>query len=261
MRRISMYQVDAFTDRLFAGNPAAVCMLDDPLPVKLMQSIATENNLSETAFVQNKGDHYNIRWFTPAAEVDLCGHATLASAWVIFNLLNHPLPEIRFESKSGLLKVTLEENILFLDFPSDTLTKVEDVSVLDGCLNFPIKELYKGKWDYMAVLKNETEIEKLQVGMNCIAKLTSRGLIVTAPGDKVDFVSRFFAPQLNVPEDPVTGSAHTTLIPYWTKRLGKSMLTARQLSARGGSLIGIHRGDRCLIGGEASLYMIAEIMV
>lgn len=256
-----MYQVDAFTDRLFAGNPAAVCMLDEPLPAKLMQSIAAENNLSETAFVQLRGDHYHIRWFTPAAEVDLCGHATLASAWVIFNILKHPLPEIRFESKSGLLRVTHEENILFLDFPSDTLKKVEDVSLLEGCINFPIKELYKGKWDYMVVLKNETEIVRLQANMEAIAKLKSRGLIVTAPGDKVDFVSRFFAPQLNVPEDPVTGSAHTTLVPYWAERLGKSMLTARQLSTRGGSLICIFRDDRCQIGGEACLYMVAEIMV
>ncbi len=259
---MKIYQVDAFTDTLFSGNPAAVCVMDAWLDDELMQSIANENNLAETAFVIPKGDDYEIRWFTPTVEVDLCGHATLASAFVLFNILDYPNPEIRFHSiRSGLLTVSKEDEKLFLDFPSDTLQKVEGelVGFVEKCIGIKPKELLKGKTDYIAIIENEEQLRELSFDLREIVKLEARGLIVTSKGDSVDFVSRFFAPQAGVDEDPVTGSAHTSLIPIWYERLGKRNMKARQISKRGGQLFCEFRDERCRIGGNARLYLVGEI--
>jgi PhzF family phenazine biosynthesis protein len=263
MKKIPIYQVDAFTDRLFSGNPAAVCILESWPPAEWMQQVAAENNLAETAFVVPRGEDYEIRWFTPAVEVDLCGHATLASAFVLFNPLNYPGNIIRFHSKnSGVLPVEKRAELLILDFPADNLKPVADHDLflkLEQFLGTRPVELLRGKSDILAVMGNEKAILMLQPDFEAISKLDARGLIVTARGEQTDFVSRFFAPQVGVNEDPVTGSAHTSLIPYWSGRLGKNQLTARQLSKRGGDLVCEHRGTRCLIGGKAQLYLTGEI--
>jgi len=262
MKTIKLYHVDAFTDRLFAGNPAAVCVLDTWLEDELMQSITIENNLSETAFVVPNGKDFEIRWFAPAAEVDLCGHATLASAYVLFYILHYPKAIIRFLSpRSGWLSVEKKEDMLFLDFPTDTITAVShDVKArLEKCIGMKTVESYKGKTDYMAVIDSEASLQALQPDFLEIAKLEARGLIVTAKGDEVDFVSRFFVPRLGINEDPVTGSAHTTLLPLWSKKLCKNRLTAKQLSKRGGQLVCEYKDDRCLIGGQARLFLTGEI--
>ena len=260
---MKIYQVDAFTDKLFSGNPAAVCILDARLSDELMQSIANENNLAETAFVVSTGRDFEIRWFTPTVEVDLCGHATLAAAFVLFEILNYPDSLIRFYSpRSGWLSVKKTADMFFLDFPTDTLETVpEEQHIIEKCIGINPAELYKGKTDYLAVIDNETSLQMLQPDFNEIAKLKARGLIVTAKGDTVDFVSRFFAPQSGVNEDPVTGSAHTSLLPLWSKKTGKNELIANQLSKRGGYLVCEFMNDRCLIGGKARLYLIGEVIL
>lgn len=217
MKKIRIFKIDAFTDMLFSGNPAAVCILDKWLNDKLMQSIANENNLAETAFVVSSEPFFEIRWFTPTVEVDLCGHATLASAFVLFTLLGYPNSLIQFHShRSGLLTVEKNMDMLYLDFPTDTLKLVsEQPSIIENCTGIKPIEVYKGKTDYIAVIENENSLKNLQPNFEEIAKLNARGLIVTAKGDSVDFVSRFFAPQSGINEDPVTGSAHTSLIPLW----------------------------------------------
>lgn len=261
MQRIKIYQIDAFTDKLFSGNPAAVCILDKWLPDDLMQSIGNENNLAETAFVVPNGKDFEIRWFTPTTEVDLCGHATLASGFVLFNLLNYPDSLIRFYSpRSGLLIVSKKEEMLYLDFPTDTLELISGKqNIIENCIGIKPIELYKGKTDFIALIDSENKLQNLQPDFKEISKLKARGLIVTAKGDNVDFVSRFFAPQSGINEDPVTGSAHTSLLPLWSKKLGKSNMIANQLSKRGGQLIGEFNNDRCLIGGKARLYLTGEI--
>lgn len=261
MQDIKIFQVDAFTNKLFAGNPAAVCVLEQWLPEYLMQSIANENNLAETAFIVANGNDFDIRWFTPTTEVDLCGHATLASAFALFNLLNYSGSVIHFHShKSGLLSVTKNEEMLYLDFPTDTLGIISGLhDVIETCIGLAPIEVYKGKTDYIAVIDSESALIKIQPNLAEIAKLKGRGLIVTAKGNTVDFVSRFFAPQSGINEDPVTGSAHTSLLPIWAKKLGKSKLTAHQLSTRGGELICELMEDRCLIGGKAKLYLTGSI--
>jgi len=260
MSKIKMFQVDAFTDRLFAGNPAAVCILENQISDELMQSIAAENNLAETAFVVPGDKDFEIRWFTPSVEVDLCGHATLASAFVLFNCLDFRGPEVAFHSlRSGVLKVSQKDDIFFLDFPTDTLKSSDDTERISLCIGMKPKELYKGKTDYMALVESESALFNLRPDLEKISKLDARGLIVTAKGDTVDFVSRFFGPQSGVDEDPVTGSAHTSLIPLWSGKLGKTKMTAKQISKRGGDLICEYKGDRCLIGGKAVLYMTGEI--
>ncbi|MBL7906617.1 MAG: PhzF family phenazine biosynthesis protein [Bacteroidales bacterium] len=262
MKKISMYQVDAFADRLFSGNPAAVCLLDQWLDDETMQRIAAENNLAETAFVKKAQDHFEIRWFTPAVEVDLCGHATLAAAYVLFECLGNPEPEISFISvRSGMLKVSKLKDMLFLDFPADTIRKTDSVHQIEKCIGTKPSEVFKGKTDFIAVLENESEVQNLVPDYYEISKLEARGLIVTAAGDKVDFVSRFFAPQCGIDEDPVTGSAHTSLIPLWSEKLGKKEMMARQLSKRGGTIYCSENGDRCLIGGKAQLYLSGEIFI
>lgn len=258
--KLSLYQLDTFTDTLFAGNPAAVVPLDTWVSDEVMQHIAAENNLAETAFYVPAEAGYHIRWFTPTVEVDLCGHATLATAYVLFFIKNHPHTEISFESKSGPLKVTRQGDWLTLDFPVDTY----QVAVAPPALQESMRavdsfDVYKGKSDYMVVLDNETQVRELVPDFFTLSTIPTRGIIVTAPGDEVDFVSRFLAPQSGVNEDPVTGSAHTTLIPYWAERLKKKVLTARQVSARGGYLRCELAGDRTLIGGQVRLYMTGEI--
>ena len=260
MDGIRIYQVDAFTDRLFAGNPAAVCILENWLDDEIMQHIAAENNLAETAFVVPYNGNFSIRWFTPAVEVDLCGHATLAAAFVLFHSLEFQDPVVVFRSpKSGELKVSRQEDILFLDFPTDTLEACRCHTQVRACIGVQPGEVYKGRTDVIAVLSTEEAVHGLNPDFHEIAGLQARGLIVTAPGNSVDFVSRFFAPQCGIDEDPVTGSAHTSLIPLWSKKLGKREMTARQLSRRGGFLICINNGTRSLIGGRAKLYMTGEI--
>lgn len=258
-----IYQVDAFAHQLFSGNPAAVCPLDSWLPDELMQNIAMENNLAETAFyIKEKDGSFQLRWFTPATEVDLCGHATLATAYVLFNHEGVDGNIIHFHSpRSGKLTVTKEGDQLMMNFPSDIFSEVELTEELTAGLSIKPKAAYKGKTDYMLVYDTEKEITDIVPDFNLISKVQARGIIVTAKGDKVDFVSRFFAPQVDVNEDPVTGSAHTTLIPFWANRLHKEELTAVQLSSRKGYLSCKYLGDRVEISGQCKLYLIGEIYI
>jgi PhzF family phenazine biosynthesis protein len=259
---IKMFQVDAFTDTLFGGNPAAICILEDWMPETTMQSIAAENNLAETAFILENEKGYEIRWFTPLIEVDLCGHATLAAAHVVFNHLGFEDDLVAFYShRSGRLTVRKNDAMLTLDFPVDTFGKVVTPKVLADALGIEPMETYRGKTDFMAVLPSEDHVISVRPDFGLLATLGVRGVIVTAEGSETDFVSRFFAPQSGINEDPVTGSAHTTLAPYWAKELGKDRLTARQLSERKGMLWCHNMGDRVEISGHALTYMKAEIEV
>ena len=263
MQKITTYQIDAFAEQLFSGNPAAVCILDTWLDEQLMQSIAYENNLSETAFVVQNGDFFEIRWFTPTMEVELCGHATLAAAFAIFNILNYQSNIITFNSHiSGKLAVEKKGDMLFLNFPTDNIKTVENqYKTIEKCIGIKPIAVFKGNVDYIAVIENETALKTLAPNLHAIAQLNSRGLIVTAKGDAVDFVSRYFGPQCGIDEDPVTGSAHTSLLPIWSKKLVKNKLIASQLSKRGGELVCELKDDRCIIGGKAKLYLTGEIFV
>jgi len=257
--KIRQYQVDAFASRVFEGNPAAVCPLETWLEDSLLQSIAQENNLSETAFFVPGARGFELRWFTPVDEVDLCGHATLATAHVIFETLGYSGPVIPFETRSGQLFVKKQGNGLQMDFPAQPPLPCDIPALLLGGLGGqrPIEVLAAA--DYVAVFDSEATVRAIRPDHNQLGALDLRGVIITAPGDDVDFVSRFFAPQLGVPEDPVTGSAHCELTPYWAARLGKKVLSARQVSQRGGSLICELSGDRVLISGSAVTFMEAEI--
>jgi PhzF family phenazine biosynthesis protein len=259
--QIPLYQVDAFADILFTGNPAAVCPLDEWLPDKIMQQIAFENNLAETAFFVRSADGFDIRWFTPLVEVDLCGHATLASAHVIFNHLGWDNSTINFKSRSGKLVVTGEGEMIILNFPADIIQHTDPPEMLLRSLNVVPLESYSGKTDFMLILASQKEVELLDPDFELMKKSGGRGVIVTAIGETVDFVSRFFGPQVGVNEDPVTGSAHTTLTPYWSKKLGKKELTALQLSKRKGRLWCKDLGERTEIAGKAVTYMIGSIMI
>ena len=260
LTRLPLYQVDAFADGPFTGNPAAVVPLEDWLDDALMQAIALENNLSETAFFVPEDDGFRIRWFTPAAEVDLCGHATLASAWVLFNERGHRGDTVRFRSRSGDLPVTRKGDWLTLDFPLRRPTSVARLPELVQGLGRAPAELLAAA-DYMAVFASEEEVASLRPDFELLARLDRRGVIVTAPSSEYDFVTRFFAPSLAVPEDPVTGSAFTQLAPYWAARLGRSPLRARQVSARGGEVVCEVRGERVLISGRAVPYLAGTITV
>jgi PhzF family phenazine biosynthesis protein len=257
---LTLYQVDAFADAPFSGNPAAVVPLERWLDDALMQSIALENNLSETAFYVPEGDGYRIRWFTPAAEVALCGHATLATAWVLFERHGHAGDTIRFQSRSGELRVTRADDWLTLDFPAQPPVPVERVPALVHGLGRVPSELLAAE-DYLAVFGDAETVAGLRPDFALLAGLDRRGVIATAPGKEHDFVVRFFAPGLGVPEDPVTGSAFTQLAPYWAERLGRAPLRARQISARGGEVICEPRGDRVLISGRAAAYLAGVITV
>lgn len=257
MAGIAYFEVDAFAGKLFRGNPAGVCPLRKWLDDAVMQSIAAENNLAETAFFVPRGDDYDLRWFTPTVEVDLCGHATLASAFVLFSELGFSGDSVRFHSRSGPLTVSKSGGVLTLDFPSRPPKPcVTPKALIDGLDAKPI-EVSKAR-DYFAVFNNEQEIRSLKPDFGLLETLDEK-VIVTAPGSDCDFVSRFFAPTAGINEDPVTGSAHCTLIPYWSQRLGKSRLFARQLSKRGGELFCEQAGDRVRIGGNAVLYLKGEI--
>jgi PhzF family phenazine biosynthesis protein len=259
--KIPLFQVDAFSDHLFGGNPAAVCPLEEWLPDATMQNIALENNLAETAFFVKEDVGYSIRWFTPLVEVELCGHATLASAHVIFNHLDPDSTSVTFMSRSGLLIVTRKGDLITLNFPSDVIHPAEPPQLLLASLNVKPIEIYAGKTDFMIVLASQREVELLDPDFGLMKQSGGRGVIVTAKGDKTDFVSRFFAPQVGVDEDPVTGSAHTTLIPYWSKKLGTSDLTAMQLSKRKGRLWCKYLDDRVEITGNAITYLTGQIII
>jgi predicted PhzF superfamily epimerase YddE/YHI9 len=256
---IRLYQIDAFTDSLFHGNPAAVCPLDTWLPDEVMQAIAEENNLAETAFYIPEGDHFQIRWFTTVCEVDLCGHATLATAHVLFHHEGFRGDVLTFSSRSGALYVRRQGEMLVLDFPVDTLRPVPLPEGLARGLGDVPAETFRGKDDYLLVYRTQEEIASMKPDFAIIEKIPCRGVIVTAPGATVDFVSRFFGPQSGIPEDPVTGSAHTTLVPYWAERLGKTSFDALQLSRRGGRLHCELQGNRVHIGGKAKKYLIGTI--
>lgn len=257
-----IYQVDAFTNERFKGNPAAVCPLDSLLPDAVMQNIAQENNLAETAFIVPNGNEVEIRWFTPTVEVDLCGHATLASAYVLFHELGFDGDQILFMSpRSGPLTVSKNGSVLALNFPVDTLSELPVQAEHAIGLSHAPRIVFKGKTDYLFVYDTEAEIVALQPDFEALKSHDVRGIIVTAPGENIDFVSRFFGPACGVNEDPVTGSAHTTLTPYWAGVLEKTELTARQLSQRTGSLSCKLLGDRVEIAGEAVLYLRGEIEI
>lgn len=225
----------------------------------LLQKIAAENNLAETAFYVNEGDYYHLRWFTPTVEVDLCGHATLAAAFVIFTEENFNGDKILFKTRSGELSVKKEGSFLTLDFPADEVKEISLTEDLVKCFDVKAQRAFRGRSDIMLIFENEEEIRNIQPNVPNIQNVNSRGIIVTARGENVDFVSRFFAPNVGVSEDPVTGSAHTTLIPFWAKELNKTELSARQLSSRGGSLYCRMLGDRVEISGHAHLYLKGNI--
>lgn len=256
--KLPLYQVDAFAARAFEGNPAAVCPLPHWLPDAVLQAIAEENNLSETAFFVAADDGYHLRWFTPVAEVDLCGHATLAAAHVIFQHLGSPHGTLRFHTRSGLLTVQREGSQLIMDFPAQPPVPCATSQALsDGLGRQPLLVLAAA--DYIAVYSSEAEIRALTPDQEQLRKLDRRGVCVTAPGDNHDFVSRFFAPNYGIAEDPVTGSAHCQLAPYWSERLGKTRLNARQVSRRGGDVVCEIRGDRVRLAGTAVTYLHGEI--
>jgi len=258
--KIPFYQIDAFTNEQFKGNPAGVCPLEEWIEDELMQNIAAENNLSETAFFVKKGNDYELRWFTPKGEIDLCGHATLATAYVIFNYLHEDLNKIRFSTKSGILEVTRKDNLLTMIFPSRKGEKCSVPEALVKGLGKMPREVYRSR-DYMAVFDKEEDILSLRLNMDELKKLDGAGVIVTAKGNEVDFVSRFFAPKLGVDEDPVTGSAHCTLVPYWKDVLNKKEFVAHQLSERGGKLYCKDLGDMIEISGEAVAYLEGYIFI
>jgi len=258
--KIPLFQVDAFTGRVFGGNPAAVCPLEAWLDDAKMQAIAAENNLSETAFFVEAGDHYELRWFTPTAEVDLCGHATLATAHVLFALLDEPGDTVAFETRSGRLTVSRDGKRLVMDFPALPPEPWGASDALVAAMGAAPAELL-GNVNCVAVYSSEADVRGLAPDIGRVAALPYEGVIATAPGEAVDFVSRYFAPKFGIPEDPVTGSAHCELAPYWAKRLGRQRLTAHQVSARGGELDCEVKGDRVLLTGRAVTYLEGIIEV
>lgn len=262
MLTIPIYQVDAFSDKLFGGNPAAICPLKEWLPAPQMQKIAAENNLAETAFFIPQGKDFELRWFTPESEVDLCGHATLATAHVLFSMLNFGEDMIHFHTlKAGTISVSRKNDLYTLDFPTRIPVACEIPAGLAEALgeSKPVQILRSR--DYFIVYESEADVLALQPNFAALSRINSLGFIVTAPGDNSDFVSRFFAPSVGIDEDPVTGSAHCNLIPYWAERLGKFKLHAFQISARRGELWCEHKGDRVLMSGKAVTYLKGEIFV
>ena len=258
LKTIKQYQVDAFTTRPFSGNPAAVCPLDSWPDDSLLQAIAEENNLSETAFFVPSAKGFRLRWFTPTTEIDLCGHCTLASAHVLFHILAYPKPSITFETRSGDLHVGRKGRLLEMDFPAQPPTSCPAPEVLIEGLGLRPVEVLAAE-DYMAVFNSEDEIRALKPDLARLCQLDLEGVIVTAPGTDVDFVSRFFGPKIGIPEDPATGSAHCELAPYWAKRLGKDVLVARQVSRRGGDFLCEMKGNRVQITGSAVAIMETTI--
>ena len=260
--KIKIYHVDTFTENIFSGNPAAVCPLTGEWPEdSLLQNIAAENNLSETGFYLKQDGKYAIRWFTPAVEVDLCGHATLASAYVLFHHEKQEGDSIDFKSRSGILHVRKEKEFLTLDFPTDTLEKTPLSPELGEGFNLRPIEVFRGKTDYLFIYPDEEAIAHLRMDLQNASRIQSRGIIVSARGKNCDFVCRFFAPRCGINEDPVTGSAFTTLTPYWSRILGKQEMNAVQLSARKGWVTCRDRGTRTEICGKTKLYLQGEILL
>ncbi|MDC3086955.1 PhzF family phenazine biosynthesis protein [Paracoccaceae bacterium] len=260
MKSIPIYQVDAFSKKVFSGNPAAVCILDEWLSDKVMQGIASENNLSETAFINMNTQPLGIRWFTPECEMGLCGHATLASARVLFDeYLDKDKKEITFSAQRGLLKTIKKQGQIFLDFPADKPMEQKINDVIKESVGANIRQLFKGHDDYLAILDDEDSVRNISVNMRKVSELNSRGLIISAEGNDYDFVSRCFYPKSKINEDPVTGSAHTLLIPYWADILKKDNLKAYQCSERGGSLNCELKGERVFIGGYTARYLDGTI--
>ncbi len=262
--KLKLYQIDAFTDKLFGGNPAAVIPLKKWLPDELMQQLAIENNLAETVFFvlsKMKGVDYDIRWFTPAVEINLCGHATMASAFVLFKILKEKKKSVSFNSKSGLLVVKNKKDSLLMDFPSWKPEMISEYpSGLEEALGVnEIVAVYKHR-DLMVELYREEDVANAQPDFSALKKRGEK-VIITAPGKNVDFVSRFFAPEAGIDEDPVTGSAHSQLIPFWSGKLGKNVMLAKQLSQRGGDIYCEQNGDRVIMGGKCVFYMKGEIEV
>ncbi len=264
MKALRIYQVDAFTTQLFAGNPAAVVPLDNWIDDSLMQQIAAENNLAETAFFvpqNDSGDHWHIRWFTPAVEVPLCGHATLASAAVIHRDFSPASWPIRLESASGQLTVDVDGDAFVLDFPANEAAPCEVPDGLLEVLGIEVEECFSTEGFYLLVAADEAGVQAMSPDFGKIVSLTKDSIIVTAPGESADFVSRFFAPGLGIDEDPVTGAAHCVLTPYWAKRLNKKSFKARQISQRGGELDCELRDDRVLLRGHARFYLEGKLTV
>lgn len=264
MNSLPLFQIDAFTDKVFGGNPAAVIPLEKWLPTEEMQQVALENNLSETTFLyQDDNKNYHIRWFTPAVEVDLCGHATVAAAYYLFNIAGLKDDVITFQSKSGELFVTEADGWFYLDFPAIPLTEETIPEQLIKGMGIAPKAVFKSKDDWQLIYESQEEIEALNPDFNLLKSFPARGFIATAKSSEkdIDFVSRFFGPAVGINEDPVTGSAHTKLIPYWAKELNKTEMVAKQLSQRGGLLKCTHKNDRVLIGGQAVLYMVGNIYI
>jgi len=259
--KLQIFQADAFASGLFKGNPAAVVPLTEWMNDETMQQIAMENNLSETAFFIPEGDHFHIRWFTPKAEVKLCGHATLATAHILFNELNFQGEQIDFNSKSGILTVKKIGDKLQLNFPADLSHEVEPVPVFTEAFGIQPSATLKGRTDYLLLFDSEETIRNMKPNFHLLYQTDARGIMVTAKGNEVNFVSRFFAPGVGIDEDPVTGSAHTTLVPFWANRLNKTEMTALQLSTRAGQLWCTLSGDRVLIAGKAVTYLRGEIEV
>lgn len=259
--KLPIFQLDAFSDRLFAGNPAAVCPLGEWLPDAVMQSIAAENNLAETAFLVGGGGRYHIRWMTPETEVDLCGHATLASAWVVLHELEPGRQEVVFDSASGPLAVRRRDDLLELDFPARPAQPASAPAGLAEALRAVPSATFASQRDWLAVFASEADVRALQPDMARLRELPLAAVVATAPGDDCDFVSRFFAPALGVDEDPVTGSAHCVLAPFWADGLGRNPLRARQVSRRGGLLSCTVDGARVRIAGAVTPYLRGTIEV
>jgi PhzF family phenazine biosynthesis protein len=259
--KLKVYIANAFSEKKFGGNPAAVVPLNEWLNDTLMQQIAAQNNLPETAYIVPQGDDYAIRWFTPVVEVDLCGHATLATAFVLFEHLGYKRNQIVFQSKSGPLQVTKNDDKITLNFPANEPERISDDGSVGKALGIKPIAVFKSLIDHMVVLESQSDIESLKPDLAAVKKLEARGLIVTAKGDEVDFVSRCFYPQSGIDEDPVTGSAHTVMVPYWARETGKSKLSAMQLSARRGYLDCELAGDRVLISGHAHTYLEGDFYI
>ncbi len=258
---LPFYQVDAFTSKLFGGNPAAVIPLEKWLDDVTLQNIAAENNLSETAFFVKEEEHYHIRWMTPVNEVPLCGHATLASAYVIFNFIEKKSNEIKFMSKSGELIVTKEGNLLTLDFPTHRPTPIEMNDTIKKCFDKEPLEVLKNGFYLLVIFDSEEYVRNMQPNFELIKQLHPHAVIVSAKGDQADFVSRMFAPNEGINEDPVTGSAHTVLVPYWSDKFDKKNFRALQVSKRSGELYCEHCGDRVKISGRAVLYATGNVFL
>jgi len=260
--------IDVFTDKLFGGNPAGVCLLGEWLPDSALQNIAAENNLSETAFLVKQDAFYDLRWFTPTIEVDLCGHATLASAFVLFEEAEKTANELRFKTLSGVMTVNKGNDLLYLDFPSRPVAVCPTYQAIEKSFNLSPTAVYKAV-DFLALLDSEEKLRNINPDFAILKEIKAEagvdndsfGIIVTAKGNDCDFVSRFFAPNAGIDEDPVTGRAHCSLIPFWSEKLGKTKLTARQLSKRGGVLYCENSGERVKIGGKAVRFLKGNICV